>query len=179
MKIPPDNKHLDALTFQSYAPQEEIEGVFHLPLNKHRSLDGDFMEVLRITDGAVEGLGRPFEARQVSISNAAAGRINAFHLHPKVVQDECWCVVAGVMRVWLVDVRDGSPTLGVKRRYVLSGEQPAWLHIPAGVAHGYRAGAAGATLLYVMNNQFDPADPNEGRLPWDHFGAALWEDDRG
>jgi dTDP-4-dehydrorhamnose 3,5-epimerase len=30
-----------------------------------------------------------------------------------------------------------------------------------------------------MNGQFDPADPNEGRLPWDHFGAELWEPDRG
>ena len=62
---------------------------------------------------------------------------------------------------------------------MLSGEQPALLHIPAGVAHGYRAGSDGALLAYALNRQFDADDPNEGRLPWDHFGRELWEDDRG
>jgi dTDP-4-dehydrorhamnose 3,5-epimerase len=33
--------------------------------------------------------------------------------------------------------------------------------------------------VYGMNQQFDQASPNEGRLPWDHFGAELWGEDRG
>ena len=53
------------------------------------------------------------------------------------------------------------------------------LHIPTGVAHGYKAGPDGALLAYAMNSQFNIDDPNEGRLPWDHFGAELWEEDRG
>jgi dTDP-4-dehydrorhamnose 3,5-epimerase len=168
-----------ALTFQNYAPQPPIERVFYQPLEKHRSLEGAFMEHLRITNGLTENLPVPFEPRQLSVSWAIPRRVNAFHLHPKRTQDELWCVLEGELLVWLADVREGSPTQGNRRSVVLSGEAPALLHIPSGVAHGYRAGHRGAILLYAMNSQFDPADPNEGRLPWDFFGPELWADDKG
>jgi len=171
-----------ALTFQDYGRGPKLEGVYHRPLRKHRALEGWFMEYLRVTGGRAEtdvGVPGDFEVRQVSFSYAAPGRLNAFHLHPRERQDELWCVVDGLLAVWLVDVREGSPTAGLRRRYILSGEEPALLHIPSGVAHGYRAGPAGALLVYAVTSQFDPVHPNEARLPWDHFGAGLWEDDRG
>jgi len=179
MKIRIDDKHAKDLTFQTYGPQTEIAGVFLEPLTKHRGLNGSFMECLRLTGGQVEGLDVPFEVRQASLSCAAPGRMNAFHVHPKVQQDELWCVVQGRMLVHLVDIRADSPTCGNRRRYVLSGEAPGMLHIPTGVAHGYKAGPEGAMLLYVMNSQFNADDANEGRLPWDAFGAELWDEDRG
>ena len=167
------------VTFQCYDQQPPIEGALYQPLKKHRALEGWFMEHLRLTAGKVEGLPVAFEARQLSLSRAIPGRINAFHIHPKEIQDELWCVVEGTLMVWLVDCREGSSTAGVKRRYVLSGEEPGMLLIPSGVAHGYKAGTQGALLVYAMNSQFDLRDPNEGRLPWDHFGRNLWEEDRG
>jgi dTDP-4-dehydrorhamnose 3,5-epimerase len=167
------------VTFQGYDPQPPIEGAFYQALKKHRALEGWFMEHLRLTAGQVEGLPVPFEARQLSWARAIPGRINAFHLHPKEVQDELWCVVQGTLLVWLVDCRDASSTGGIKRRYVLSGDEPGMLFIPSGVAHGYKAGPEGALLVYTMNSQFNIRDPNEGRLPWDYFGAQLWEEDRG
>lgn len=179
MKIPLPDEHAKALTFQRYDPQPAIDGVFYHPLKKHHALEGWFMEYLRLTGGAAEGLPAEFEVRQISFSEAVGGRINAFHLHPKEIQDEMWCVVRGKMMVWLVDVRAGSATVDVKRKFLLSCEQPGMLYIPSGVAHGYKAGADGAMLVYVMNNQFQLDDPNEGRLPWDHFGAEIWEEDRG
>lgn len=151
------------------------------PLRKHRAENGWFAELFRLSGGVVEGT--PERAgmllRQLSASHAAPARINAFHVHPRRGQNELWTVLHGQLLVWLVDCRAGSPTAGVRQRVVLSGEEPVRLHIPAGVAHGYRAGPEGALLVYAMDQQFDPADPDEGRLPWDHFGAALWEEDRG
>ncbi|HOF17327.1 MAG TPA: dTDP-4-dehydrorhamnose 3,5-epimerase family protein [Phycisphaerae bacterium] len=179
MKIKLSTKAQKELTYQSYGPQPEIDGVFCHPLRKHRQLEGYFMEHLRLTGGAVEGLPVKFELRQLSLAAAEPGRVNAFHLHPKRVQDELWCCVRGRMRVWLADVRAGSPTEGNRRCFLLSEEEPVLLHIPSGVAHGYQAGPDGALLLYAMNSQFQPDDPNEGRLPWDWFGADLWEEDRG
>lgn len=87
--------------------------------------------------------------------------------------------VQGLLRGWLVDLRVGSPTVGNRRQVVLSAEEPAFLHVPSGVAHGYRAGPQGAILLYAVSDCFSFEDPNEGRLPWDHFGAGLWAEDRG
>ena len=168
----------DALTFQSYAPAPAIEGVWTAPLRKSRSDNGSFMEYVRLSEGCVEDAGG-FTARQISVSEAAPGRVNAFHIHPREPQNEIWTVIRGLLKIWLVDLRAASSTEGVRRMFVLSGEAPIRLFIPAGVAHGYRAGPEGATLLYVMDKQFDLEHPNEGRLPWDFFGAELWEEDRG
>ena len=168
----------DALTFQSYAPGPAIKDVWTAPLRKSRSDNGSFMEYVRLSEGHVEDAGG-FTARQISVSEAAPGRVNAFHIHPREPQNELWTVIAGLLKIWLVDLREGSPSEGVKQAFVLTGEAPVRLFIPAGVAHGYRAGREGATLLYVMDKLFDLEHPNEGRLPWDFFGAELWEEDRG
>ncbi len=179
MKTPLSPEEADALTFQNYEAAPEIDGVSYTPLKKHQALEGWFMEYMRISDGKIENLPDGFKVRQVSLAKAAPNRINAFHVHPKRIQDEIWCVVDGVMMVWLIDTRANSPTRGARKQYILSAESPGMLFIPTGVAHGYKSGPAGALLAYAMNSQFDISDPNEGRLAWDHFGADLWEDDRG
>ena len=177
IKLPEDIN--EALYYQNYSPKPVIKDVHYQSLKKHRSLEGWFVEHLRLSASLIESLPISFELRQLSISKALPSRINAFHLHPKATQDEIWCVVDGSLKVWLADVRQDSSTCGVKRSYILDGEEPALLYIPSGVAHGYQAGNKGALLLYAMNAQFNLADPNEGRLPWDYFGKEIWEADRG
>jgi dTDP-4-dehydrorhamnose 3,5-epimerase len=170
-----------SLSFQSYARGESIDGVWLRQLRKHHGENGWFVELYRMGDAGIEGLPQEerFPLRQTSVSYAEPGRINAFHIHPVVAQDELWTVVQGQLLVWLVDCRAESATAGLRQRIVLTGEAPAVLHIPAGVAHGYRSGASGALLIYGMNQQFDANRPNEGRLAWDFFGAELWAEDRG
>lgn len=170
-----------ALSFQGYGTQPSIDGVHLAPLRKHEGENGWFMELFRLAEGEIRHVlpGVSFPLRQVSLAWADPGRLNAFHIHPKRPQDELWTVPRGRLLVQLVDCRAGSATEGHRQKIVLHGEAPAILHIPSGVAHGYQAGPDGALLLYGMNDQFDLADPNEGRLPWDHFGAELWDEDRG
>lgn len=179
MKVQLPDEIASKLYFQDYTPLPEIDGVFYQVLKKHRALEGWFMEQFRLEKGFVEGLPFPFEIRQLSFAHAIPHRINAFHLHPKEIQDELWCVVQGSMKVCLVDVREGSSTYSRRRSYILCGDLPGLLYIPSGVAHGYQAGSDGALLLYAMNNSFNLQDPNEGRLPWDFFGPELWSLDRG
>ena len=168
-----------ALTFQDYPAAPVLEGVWTTALKKRRSDNGFFMEYARFTGGTVENLPVTFEVRQLSVSRAEPGRVNAFHIHPNEPQNELWTVVEGQLKVWLIDLRAGSATEGHKRAFILSGEEPTQLHIPAGVAHGYQAGPTGALLLYAMDQQFNPDNPNEGRLPWDFFGTELWAEDKG
>lgn len=171
-----------ALSFQTYESAAMIAGVQLRTMKKHRAENGWFMEVFRLQEGRPSAGrdGQPdWEVRQLSMSYAEPNRLNAFHIHPRIAQNEVWTVVHGLLAVWLIDCRKGSATEGVRQRVLLSGEAPAQLYIPAGVAHGYRAGASGATLLYAMDQQFDPSDSNEGRLPWNHFGEHLWAEDRG
>lgn len=172
------------MAWQTYSasPVTEIGGVGLVALKKHRGANGWFMEWLRMAAGQIQcsdarlGLG---ELRQISISHAEPGRINAFHIHPKLPQNELWSVVSGQLLVWLVDCRAASPAPGLRRPVILTAEEPAILVIPSGVAHGYQASRAGALLLYAADASFDPQDPNEGRLPWDYFGRSLWQPDLG
>jgi dTDP-4-dehydrorhamnose 3,5-epimerase len=172
-------EYASTLKFEAYPAAPQIDGVWFHALKKNRSENGAFMEYLRLGEGGVQGLPGALMPRQISVSWAAPGRINAFHIHVKQEQNEIWCVVGGQLTIWLVDCRVGSPTLGVQRKLVFSGEQPMMVYIPSGVAHGYQAGELGATLIYTMDAQFDIFDPNEGRLAWDRFGSDLLEADRG
>ncbi|WP_084473682.1 dTDP-4-dehydrorhamnose 3,5-epimerase family protein [Deinococcus ficus] len=173
------SEYSQSLTFESYPAQSHIEGVWVHALKKNRSGNGAFMEYLRLNEAGVQHLPGSLVPRQISVSWADPRRINAFHIHVKEEQNEIWCVLAGRLTIWLVDCRSDSKTQGAKRKFILSGEQPMLLHIPSGVAHGYCAAYEGATLLYSMDAQFNIQDPNEGRLPWDLFGADLWQDDNG
>jgi dTDP-4-dehydrorhamnose 3,5-epimerase len=172
-------EYASILEFETYPAAPQIDGVWFHVLKKNRSENGAFMEYLRLGEEGVQGLPGALMPRQISVSWAAPGRINAFHIHVKQEQNEIWCVVGGQLMIWLVDCRADSSTLGVKRKLVFSGEQPTMVFIPSGVAHGYQAGEDGATLIYTMDAQFDIIDPNEGRLSWDTFGEQLWAEDRG
>ena len=124
-------------TFETYPSAPEIAGVWVHPLRKNRSENGWFMEYVRVENGNVQNTPVPLEIRQISVSCADPERINAFHIHTKAEQNEIWTVIAGQLVVWLVDCRADSKTAGVKRKFVLSGELPTQLYIPAGVAHIY------------------------------------------
>lgn len=174
-----ENQIAQDLTFESYPTAPQIEGVWVHALRKIRSENGAFMEYLRLDDAGVQQLPGQLQPRQISVSWAAPRRVNAFHIHVKEEQNELWTVISGQLVIWLVDCRANSATFGVKRKLVLSGEQPMVVHIPSGVAHGYQASEQGATLIYTMDAQFNLANPNEGRLPWNYFGADLWDEDRG
>ena len=61
-------------------------------------------------------------------------------------------------------------------------ESAELVRIPPGVAHGCRnVGGREASMIYFTDLHFsaDAETTDEGRLPWDHFGAALWEGERG
>lgn len=178
-KIELASEYANILKFEAYPAAPKIEGVWVHALKKNRSENGAFMEYARLDDMGVEGLPGNLLPRQISVSWAAPKRINAFHIHVKDVQNEIWSVLSGQLMIWLVDCRATSPTLGVKRKLVFSSEQPMMVYIPSGVAHGYQASENGAILLYTMDAQFDLSSPNEGRLPWDHFGEELWAENRG
>ena len=52
------------------------------------------------------------------------------------------------------------------------------VRVPPGVAHGCRnVGTTRARIIYFTDLQFsaDPAETDEGRLPWDFIGADVWE----
>lgn len=104
-----------------------------------------------------------FQPRQVSLSQTGAGIIKAFHYHEK--QSDLFCPVTGLFRIVLLDVRPESASNGHGYSVYSDPTFPFVLHIPPGVAHGYQIlGNEPATMLYIMNREYDPED--ELRAEW-------------
>ena len=101
------------LEFEAYPAVPHIDGVWLHPLRKNRSENGWFMEYARITNAKIDNTPTAIEPRQISVSSAEAGRINAFHIHTKLEQNEIWTVIQGQLMIWLIDLRKNSSTASV------------------------------------------------------------------
>lgn len=123
---------------------------------------GYFFEVGRIGRGLIAGF--PSESTQISATVTYPGAIKAFHYHAH--QTDCWVPTAGMLQVALIDLRERSRTFGAKNTLYVGMLRPWMLLIPPGIAHGYKViGTGPASLTYVTNRHYDPAD--EGRIPYD------------
>ncbi|MCC7106489.1 MAG: dTDP-4-dehydrorhamnose 3,5-epimerase family protein [Chloroflexi bacterium] len=137
-----------------------IHGVALKPLKVWCDDRGYLMEVLRADDPFFVGFG------QSTYTVAYPGTIKAFHWHRR--QDDLWFVAGGMAQVVLFDLREDSPTYRQTDVYCLGEHNRALLRIPTGVAHGYRVlGTEPTLLLYHTTEPYNPADPDEERLPFD------------
>lgn len=165
---------------QDYRGKTRIEGVELVQLRRFNDDGGSMTELGRL-DGGVHAALPGFEVRQVNYSVMEPLAVKAFHLHKR--QTDVWFVPpSDKILLVLADVRAGSPTEGVVSRMVLGDGNSFLVRIPPGVAHGCRnlRPASPGTIVYFVDVQFSvDEDCDEGRLPWDCFGADLWEVERG
>jgi dTDP-4-dehydrorhamnose 3,5-epimerase len=137
-----------------------IHDVVVKKLVTHSDDRGYFREIVREDDQLLQHFG------QSSITKTYPGVIKAFHWHQH--QDDVWYVVDGMARVVLYDRRAGSPTEG-RTQVIYAGEDnPVTILIPAGIAHGYQViGPKPVVLFYHVTQVYDPAQPDEQRIPFD------------
>lgn len=148
-----------------------IDGVVLSPVTLHPDDRGYFLEVLRAGRGPVESFDPA--AMQVSAAVNYPGIVKAFHFHR--YQTDCFAPVAGMLQVALVDLRQGSPTFGVRNTIYAGAVRPWQVLIPPGVGHGYKViGIEPSVLVYATDRFYDPQD--EGRIPYNDPGINYdWE----
>lgn len=162
------------LTRQEYKPSKIIDGVRLIDFEFHSDDGGDFYEIARLTNGVISNL-ESFDLKQINRSRFNPGLIKAFHLHLK--QDEVWTIhPVDKLLVGLLDAREDSKTEGLQMRLVMGGGNCKMLYIPRGVAHGGMAlDQKPVDVIYLVNQNFSPSDPDEWRLPWNILGNEFWE----
>ena len=137
-----------------------IEGVHLKPLTVHSDDRGILVEVLRADDPHFATV------KQTTYTEAFPGVIKAFHWHRR--QWDLWFFASGMAQVVLYDLRPESPTHRQTDVVIMGERAPALLAIPVGVAHGYRVlGNTRAGLFYHTSEVYDPAHPDEERIPHD------------
>ena len=160
------------LSTQAYTARPRIAGVELVDLKRHLDDGGEFQELARLGPGG-ELQGLPgFVVRQVNYSVLQPGTIKAWHLHKH--QDDVWFVPPQArLLVGLLDARAGAQ--GAAMRLVLGDGRSQLLRIPRGVAHGVaNPSREPMAMLYFVDQAFDPARPDEHRLPWDVLGKEFW-----
>ncbi len=165
---------------KNYERPAPLEGVKTLRLARFTDDRGFFLEIFRSRSNHAgsRDLAEFFEGvpvAQMNFSVVDAGdHVKGLHYHLK--QDDIWFFPPpSKAKVVLYDVRKDSPTFGRTQTVVAGGGQDLLLRIPAGVAHGYRPLTNPCALLYLVTETFDPASPDEFRIPWDHPAVkGLW-----
>ena len=141
-----------------------IAGVEIEPLVQWPDDRGSFAEIFRF---GAPGIARDFrEPRQIQVSFTVSypGVIKAIHYHFE--QTDLWAPLAGMLQVFLCDLREEAGTWGCVNTLFIGALRPWKVRIPPGVAHGYKVvGSEPAQLLYATNHFYDPGD--EGRIPFD------------
>lgn len=137
-----------------------IEGVIVKECVVHPDDRGWLLEIVRDDEPVFR------EVKQTTLTLAYPGVIKAFHWHRR--QWDVWFFVSGMAQTVLYDLREAAPTHGRTQVIYMGERHPRVVAIPPGVAHGYRVlGAEPAALLYHTTEHYDPADPDEYRIPFD------------
>ncbi|MHC4811455.1 MAG: dTDP-4-dehydrorhamnose 3,5-epimerase family protein [Planctomycetota bacterium] len=175
-----NKKAQDSFSYQDYSVTPRIDGVEIVDLKRFNDDGGAITELGRLTAGA-HGQLPGFECKQINYSEIGPGAIKAYHMHQR--QTDVWYVPPrDKLLLVLHDARKGSPTEGATMRFVLGDGTNRLVRIPPGVAHGTRnLGTSTGCIIYMVDLHFSaaPGSCDEGRLPWDHLGADIWEVTRG
>ncbi len=156
----------DPVKYSAAANQGLIDGVKTKTLRQIPDERGWLMEILRADDELFTTFG------QVYVSGTYPGVVKAWHYHKNQV-DHFACV-AGMIKLVLVDTRDGSPTEGNVNEFFLGTQNPTLVQIPNLVYHGWKCISREPSLVVnVPTAPYRYDDPDEfriephGTLPYD------------
>lgn len=111
-------------------------------------------------------------AKQVTASHLFSGAIKAFHKHEK--QTDWVTCVLGNVKLITFEMEEGEKLPKGMTITYFGEKNPALVKIPPGTYHGYTAlGGAPATIIYITDQIYDPAD--EFRIPWNQLGGKIWQ----
>jgi dTDP-4-dehydrorhamnose 3,5-epimerase len=148
-----------------------IEGVKVVPLDTHHDDRGYLIEIVRHADdpephGVVHRFGQVY-----LVGDLTHGTVRAFHKHSELWD---WFFIShGTAKFILVDDREGSPSRGERMTVVIGERRPALVIVPPGVYHGWMALEDDTQLISIASHTYNRAQPDEVRIPPDHFGD-LW-----
>jgi dTDP-4-dehydrorhamnose 3,5-epimerase-like enzyme len=141
-----------------------IEGLRRFPLERHADDRGWFGEIARVS--TLEK-----QIRQVNLTRSRRRVLRGLHYHERG-QDDVFVCLEGMVRVVVLDRSTGesfSEDIG--------DDNPVAIYVPGYHAHGYEA-LTDALLVYLVTEEYNPADPDEHELPWDDQRVRhLWSTD--
>lgn len=139
------------------ATRDLIDGVRTKTLRLVPDERGWLMEILRVDDAIFDRFG------QVYVSGTYPGVVKAWHYHER--QIDHFACVAGMIKLVLIDTRDGSPTRDRVNEFFIGSQNPVLVRIPNLVHHGWKCISCEPSLVVnVPTEPYRYDDPDEYRL---------------
>ena len=120
---------------------------------------GRLMEILRSDDEFFTNFG------QVYMTTNYPGIIKAWHYHKK--QTDNVACIKGMIKLVMYDSREDSPTKGEINELFIGEQNPALVHIPNNVYHGWKCvSETESVVINCPTELYDYKNPDEFRLPY-------------
>ena len=118
---------------------------------------GRLMEMLRCDDDFFTKFGQAY------MTVAYPGVVKGWHYHK--IQADNMTIVKGMMKVVLYDDRKNSKTYKEVNEFFVGEHNPALIHIPAGVMHGFKCiSEAEAICINIPTEPYNYEKPDEYRV---------------
>lgn len=150
-----------------------VPGAYVVDLTSHGDSRGAFTEWYR-ADALAAATGAALPLAQANHSVSARGVLRGVHfaLVPPGQAKYVYCAAGAVLDV-VVDVREGSPSLGQHDAVLLDSDRPRAVYLSEGLGHAFLALSDAASVTYLVSSPYDPGrefgvhplDP-ELDLPW-------------
>ena len=89
--------------------------------------------------------------------------VKAWHYHTR--QTDNFACIAGMIKLVLIDTRDGSPTRDSINEFFLGERNPVLVQVPKLVYHGWKCISVEPSLVInIPDEPYDRADPDERRI---------------
>lgn len=141
-----------------------LEGVYIIEPLVFGDQRGYFMESYSKRDFEEAGLSMNFV--QENESKSKKGVLRGLHFQTKHTQGKLVRIVEGEVFDVVVDLREGSSTLGKWEGIILTAENKKQFYIPEGFAHGFLVLSESAIFQYKCTDYYAP----------EYDGGLLWND---
>lgn len=155
--------------------ETDIPDLFLIKPDKFGDERGFFMEVYNREAFEEIGLGH-ITFIQDNLSSSARGTIRGLHFQaPPHAQGKLITVFQGAVLDVAVDIRRSSPTYGKAFSIELQADDPLFLYIPEGFAHGFQVLSDTCLFYYKCTRLYNKA--SERGLAWDDADLGIkWRD---
>ena len=143
--------------------ETKIPGVLLIEPDIHRDARGFFLESWNLDRYAAAGL--PARFVQDNLSRSSRGVLRGLHYQEPFPQGKLLTVLHGEVFDVAVDIRVGSPTFGQSVGVTLSADDPRYIYIPEGCAHGFAVTSETCLFAYKCTDYYRPQC--EAGLRWD------------
>jgi dTDP-4-dehydrorhamnose 3,5-epimerase len=143
---------------------DQLPGVIVVEPQVHADARGFFIESFHAARFAELGIAVDFV--QDNQSRSTRGILRGLHYQLRRPQGKLCRVARGEVFDVMVDLREGSPTLGAWCGLALSDQNHRQVYIPPGFAHGFCVISDWADFIYKCTDYYDPSDQH----------AVVWND---